>query len=97
MHRGLRADGRDAGLVAAAGAYLNECEARVAGSDGLEGERGDRPLPRDSGDIGRARGGDGHQAVALVSMDVGDGLSVTREQVSGIDVDELKDGGGELE
>jgi hypothetical protein len=96
MHRGLRTYGRKVGLCARTCSYLDESEVGVTCCDGLEGKIGDASLPVDSCDVGRTGGGDGHQTITLITMDDGDGLSVTREQISGVDVNELEDGWVEL-
>ena len=54
------------------------------------------PWPLTPVDVGRARGGDGDEAVAFVAMDEGDGLAVAAEEVAGVDVDELEHRGIEL-
>src|SRR6478609_3399555 len=97
MHHGLRTDGRKIGLGAGACPDLDEGEVRVSRSDGLEGQGSDTSLTRDACDVRRARGGDGYQAISLISMDDGDRLSVTREQVSGVHIYQLEDSGVELE
>src|SRR5258708_1551220 len=95
MYHGLGTDGRKIGLLAVDGADFDEGEVGVAGRDGLKGEGAEASLPVDSGGVGRTGGGDGDQAVVF-AVDEGGELAVAAEQVAGVDVDELEDGGVEL-
>src|ERR1700727_1158654 len=96
MHHGLGTDGRKIGLRAVVSADFDEGEVGVTGGDGLEGESSDASLPVDSCGVGRTFGGYGDESGAVVAMGDGDELAVAREEVAGVDVDELENGWVEL-
>src|ERR1700679_3136224 len=97
MYHSLHTEGRKIGLRAVVGPDFDEREVGVSGGNGFEGQSAEASLPADAGRVGRTFGGDGDQAVAVVAVGDGDDLTVTAEEVSGVHVDELEDGGVELE